>query len=197
MNCTIDYYNKNANQFIDNTSKVDFESHQNLFLKKLSEGAYILDFGCGSGRDTKAFLDKGYAVTAVDGSKELCILASQYTGIDVKQMMFQELNECEVYDGIWACASILHLSKDELLIVIAKMCKALKQDGIIYMSFKYGEFEGYRKGRYFIDMTEATFEKLIVSVTELVLEDQWISHDVRHERKSERWLNMILRKRKT
>jgi 2-polyprenyl-3-methyl-5-hydroxy-6-metoxy-1,4-benzoquinol methylase len=196
MNCTIDYYNKNANQFIDNTSKVDFESHQNLFLKKLSEGAYILDFGCGSGRDTKAFLDKGYAVTAVDGSKELCILASQYTGIDVKQMMFQELNECEVYDGIWACASILHLSKDELLIVIAKMCKALKQDGIIYMSFKYGEFEGYRKGRYFIDMTEATFEKLIVSVTELVLEDQWISHDVRHERKSERWLNMILRKRK-
>lgn len=194
MNCTIDYYNKNANQFIDNTSKVDFESHQNLFLKKLSEGAYILDFGCGSGRDTKAFLDKGYAVTAVDGSKELCILASQYTGIDVKQMMFQELNECEVYDGIWACASILHLSKDELLIVIAKMCKALKQDGIIYMSFKYGEFEGYRKGRYFIDMTEATFEKLIVSVTELVLEDQWISHDVRHERKSERWLNMILRK---
>lgn len=196
MNCTIDYYNKNANQFIDNTSKVDFESHQNLFLKKLSEGAYILDFGCGSGRDTKAFLDKGYAVTAVDGSKELCILASQYTGIDVKQMMFQELNECEVYDGIWSCASILHLSKDELLIVIAKMCKALKQDGIIYMSFKYGEFEGYRKGRYFIDMTEATFEKLIVSVTELVLEDQWISHDVRHERKSERWLNMILRKRK-
>lgn len=196
MNCTIDYYNKNANQFIDNTSKVDFESHQNLFLKKLSEGAYILDFGCGSGRDTKAFLDKGYAVIAVDGSKELCILASQYTGIDVKQMMFQELNECEVYDGIWACASILHLSKDELLIVIAKMCKALKQDGIIYMSFKYGEFEGYRKGRYFIDMTEATFEKLIVSVTELVLEDQWISHDVRHERKSERWLNMILRKRK-
>lgn len=196
MNCTIDYYNKNANQFIDNTSKVDFESHQNLFLKKLSEGAYILDFGCGSGRDTKAFLDKGYAVTAVDGSKELCILASQYTGIDVKQMMFQELNECEVYDGIWACASILHLSKDELLIVIAKMCEALKQDGIIYMSFKYGEFEGYRKGRYFIDMTEATFEKLIVSVTELVLEDQWISHDVRHERKSERWLNMILRKRK-
>lgn len=194
MNCTIDYYNKNANQFIDNTSKVDFESHQNLFLKKLSEGAYILDFGCGSGRDTKAFLDKGYAVTAVDGSKELCILASQYTGRDVKQMMFQELNECEVYDGIWACASILHLSKDELLIVIAKMCKALKQDGIIYMSFKYGEFEGYRKGRYFIDMTEATFEKLIVSVTELVLEDQWISHDVRHERKSERWLNMILRK---
>ena len=111
-------------------------------------------------------------------------------------MMFQELNECEVYDGIWACASILHLSKDELLIVIAKMCEALKQDGIIYMSFKYGEFEGYRKGRYFIDMTEATFEKLIVSVTELVLEDQWISHDVRHERKSERWLNMILRKRK-
>ncbi|MDD4112216.1 MAG: class I SAM-dependent methyltransferase [Clostridiaceae bacterium] len=196
MNCTIDYYNKNANQFIDNTSKVDFESHQNLFLKKLSEGAYILDFGCGSGRDTKAFLDKGYAVIAVDGSKELCILASQYTGIDVKQMMFQELNECEVYDGIWACASILHLSKDELLIVIAKMCEALKQDGIIYMSFKYGEFEGYRKGRYFIDMTEATFEKLIVSVTELVLEDQWISHDVRHERKSERWLNMILRKRK-
>jgi len=195
MSYTIDYYNKNANQFIDNSSKVDFEYHQNRFLKKLAEGAYILDFGCGSGRDTKAFLDKGYAVSAIDGSKELCILASEYTGTDVKQMMFQELNEYGVYDGIWACASILHLSKDELLIVIMKMCEALKKDGIIYTSFKYGEFEGYRNGRYFIDMTEAKFGKLIVSVPELILEDQWISHDVRAGREDERWINLILRKK--
>jgi hypothetical protein len=110
-------------------------------------------------------------------------------------MTFQELNEYKVYDGIWACASILHLSKEELLIVIVKMCEALKNNGIIYTSFKYGEFEGYRKSRYFIDMTEATFGKFIASVPELVIEDQWISCDVRPGREGERWLNLIIRKK--
>lgn len=195
MNHTIDYYNKNANQFMETTSNVDFVMNQNRFLNKISDGAHILDFGCGSGRDTKYFLDKGYKVTAIDGSKELCALASQYTGIDVKQIVFQELKEYGVYDGIWACASILHLPKDELIIVLLKMCQSLKQNGIIYTSFKYGEYEGDRNGRYFIDMTEESFFKLIGYVPELLIEDQWISFDVRTGREDERWLNLMLRKK--
>ena len=129
-NKTIDYYNKNADSFIQGTVSVDFKETQDKFLKLLT-GKKVLDFGCGSGRDTKYFLESGFDVTATDGSEELCKSASTYTGIQVKHMLFQDLNEADCYDGIWACSSILHLSKDELRIVINKMSRALKPNGII------------------------------------------------------------------
>ncbi len=127
----------------------------------LSAALSVLDFGCGSGRDAKYFIDKGLEVTATDGSEELCKLASEYAGIPVRCMLFQELDDVERYDGIWACSSILHLPKDELRPVLKKMTKALKPDGIIYTSFKYGDFEGERNGRYFTDFTEESFAEFM------------------------------------
>ena len=121
---TLDYYNQNAQSFASGTVSVDFHETQDRFLKLLDKGSLVLDFGCGSGRDTKYFLEHGYQVDAIDGSKELCKIASEYTGITVKQMLFQELNETEKYDGIWACSSILHRSKEELKTVLKKMIAA-------------------------------------------------------------------------
>ena len=143
-NKTLDYYNKNASSFAETTMDVDFHETQKHFQKLLPEQGYILDFGCGSGRDTKYFLNQNFQVDAIDGSEELCRIASDYTGIKIKKMLFNELDEVEKYDGIWACSSILHLPKDELQKVLKKMVKALKKDGIIYTSFKYGDFEGKR-----------------------------------------------------
>lgn len=194
MNPTIDYYNLNAENFIENTQNVDMHLVQNRFLRLLDENASILDFGCGSGRDTRYFLDKGYQVTATDGSAELCRRASVFTGIEVKEMMFEELDEIDTYDGIWACSSILHLPKIELLPVICKMCMALKDSGVIYTSFKYSDFEGVRNGRYFTDFTEDSFKKFIAKIPELTIEDYWITDDVRAGRSDEKWLNLILRK---
>ena len=191
---TLDYYNLNADKFVASTLQVDFEETQKKFIEKLDKGAFILDFGCGSGRDTKYFLDNGYKVDAVDGSKELCRRASEYTGISVKNMMFTELNVKEKYDGIWACSSILHLTKDELENVMNKMTAALKLNGIIYASFKYGNFSGERNGRYFTDMTEETFEELIKKIDGITLEEQWITSDVRVGRGEEKWLNVLLRR---
>ena len=95
MRKTLLYYEQNAENFIRETRDVDFSEVQELFLSKLEKGALILDFGCGSGRDTKYFSDRGYLVEAVDGSAEMCRAASRYTGIEVKQMLFQELEEYE------------------------------------------------------------------------------------------------------
>jgi SAM-dependent methyltransferase len=164
------------------------------FLRYMPEKACILDFGCGSGRDTKAFLERGYRVDATDGSGELCRSASKFTGIPVKQMLFQELSAKEQYDGIWACSSILHLSSEELPPVLNKMAAALKDKGIIYTSFKYGDFEGMRNGRYFTDLTEESFEDILLSIEDLVTEKLWITSDVRPGRGEEKWLNLILRK---
>ena len=194
MDNTIEYYNKNAEQFVQGTLYVDFKVTQERFLSKLSVDTCILDFGCGSGRDTKYFLDKGYQVEATDGSAELCKLASEYTGICVKQMLFEELDECEKYDGIWACSSILHLDKRSLRDVLKKMVAALKANGVVYTSFKYGDFEGERNGRYFVDFTPETFVEYMQEVPELQIEEYWITSDVRPGRGEEKWLNLILRK---
>lgn len=192
---TINYYNTNAKNFAKGTVSVEFTQTQNHFIEKLSKTAIILDFGCGSGRDTKYFLEQGFQVEAIDGSKELCRIASEYTGINVRQMFFQELNEVERYDGIWACSSILHLPVNELGEVIQKMAAALKKNGIIYTSFKYGTFEGERNGRYFTDRTEASFADLIKDMDDLEIQEQWITSDVRPGRGEEKWLNLILRKK--
>ena len=194
MDKTIEYYNQNADMFAQGTRLVDFTVVQERFAKMLPVGSRILDFGCGSGRDTKYFLEKGYRVEATDGSSELCKLASDFTGIEVKEMLFQDLDVSGKYEGIWACSSILHLSKKELLPVIQKMCDALKDNGVIYTSFKYGDFEGERNGRYFTDFTEDTFDKFIKVIPELTIEEEWITSDVRPGRGEEKWLNLILRK---
>ena len=194
MDYTIDYYNQNAKNFIENTQNVDMHLAQDKFLQLLDSQSSILDFGCGSGRDTKYFLEKGYHVTATDGSAELCKLASAFTGIEVKEMLFQELDDINKYDGIWACSSILHLPKKELFPVLRKKCIALKSAGVIYSSFKYGDFEGERNGRYFTDFTEDTFRDFIKDIPELTIEDHWITSDVRPGRGNEKWLNLIIRK---
>lgn len=193
VNKTLIYYNQNADSFIEGTVSVNFKEVQDKFLQMLS-GKKILDFGCGSGRDTMYFLKSGFDVTATDGSEELCKYASEYTGIHVKQMLFQDLDEVDYYDGIWACSSILHLSKNELRIVMNKMSRALKAGGIIYTSFKYGNFEGERNGRFFTDFTIDEFTDFVKDVKEMAIEEYWITGDVRPGRGDERWLNLILRK---
>ena len=195
MDKTLNYYNENAQSFASGTVSVEFTEMQDRFLEKLDPGAYILDFGCGAGRDTKYFLSQGYLVDAIDGSEQLCRIASDHTGIKVRQMLFQELEVNEKYDGIWACASILHLPKKELKEVLKKMLTALKTDGWIYTSFKYGEYEGNRNGRYFTDFTTYTFKDFIHDMHGLKIEEHWITGDVRPGRGEEKWLNLLLQKK--
>lgn len=191
---TLAYYAAHAQEFADSTVDVEFSQTQHRFEALLPPAARILDFGCGSGRDSKHFLEAGYDVVATDGSPELCLYASKLTGIPVRNERFQDLADVCAYDGIWACSSILHLAKVELPHVLALMVRALKPHGIIYTSFKYGDFEGMRNGRYFSDFTEPELRSLIGPIPQLAIEDLWTSGDVRPGRESERWLNVLLRK---
>ena len=192
---TIEYYNENVSKFVNDTQDVVFCATQDLFLSYLNEGDSILDLGCGSGRDTKYFLSKGYKVDATDGSEEICKVASDYTGINVKCLLFNELDEIDKYDGIWACASILHLDRDDLIDVFNRIARALKDNGILYTSFKYSEFEGMRNGRYFTDFTLESFNEFQTNIPEFIIEKKWITRDVRAGREDEKWLNLIMRKK--
>ena len=193
-NSTLDYYNKNADSFFKRTINHIITDTQKSFCEKIPKNGRILDFGCGSGRDSKLFINMGYEVDAIDGSIEICKVASSYIGINVKHMLFQDLKEKEKYDGIWACSSILHLPKKELIDVLKKMSDALKTRGIIYTSFKYGDFEGERNERHFTDFTEKSFNSFIKDIKELKILECWITNDVRTQKSNEKWLNVFLQK---
>lgn len=195
MNQTIDYYNQNAAAYVNSTLDVQFTAVQDRFLSFLSEGGRILDFGCGSGRDAKYFRGKGFSVDAIDGSEELCKIASQNTGIDVKQCLFEDFTAPEeTYDGVWACSSILHLPKSKLLPVMGTLVRVVKTGGYIYTSFKYGDFEGVRHGRHFTFFTEDSFQEFLECIEGVEIVDQWVAGDVRPGREEEQWLNLILKK---
>ena len=193
-NQTLQFYERNAGEFADGTRTADMTDTRSRFAACLPAGGTVLDFGCGSGRDTKAFLDMGFAVEATDGSGELCRLASAYTGIKVRCESFGELDARERYDGIWACASILHLPREELADVLGKISAALKPGGVLYTSFKYGDFEGMRNGRYFTCFTEGTLAGFWENVKGLQVFDLWITGDVRPDRKEEQWINLLARR---
>lgn len=192
---TLNYYESNAKEYFKKTVNVNFAETRAVFLDNLEDGAYILDFGCGSGRDAKAFKDAGYRVDALDGPAELCRLASDYAKMEVKHMCFTDFHEKETYDGIWACASLLHLPYDALKEVVGRLCTGLKENGILYASFKYGNFEGVRDGRYYTDFNEEKTERLLREVPGLQLEKQWVSMDALPRRDGVRWLNFLGRKR--
>lgn len=195
-NRTLDYYNSHASDFAEGTRHVDFSPLQNEFISRIRQGGNVLDLGCGSGRDSKAFLACGFQVTAVDGSRELCDLASAYIGQEVICADFREYEPAETFDGIWACASLLHLAKEDILPVIGKLAEHLSDDGCFYLSFKYGDFSGERNGRYFTDMTEETFGDLIRKIPSVEISDQFVTADARPDRSEEKWLNVFLKKSK-
>ena len=132
-------------------------------------------------------------MTAVDGSPELCRIASEYIGREVICRDFFDVTETEAYDGIWACASLLHVEKERLPELMEKLQRALKEKGILYVSFKEGSFSGMRKGRYFTDMTEDEMAGLFAgSSWEKVR--VWESRDVREDHPDEQWVNGLYRK---
>lgn len=193
MSDSLSYYNANADSFFDSTIEADVSDLRYRFLAYHSSDAHILDLGCGSGRDVKAFLDMGYKVDALDGSEELCKKASEYTGIQVKCSDYESLDAVDKYDGVWACASLLHVRYDALSSVFKKIRTALKTGGILYMSFKIGDRDELRDGRYFTDMNDERFDALNISDLGFDLMDKWETTDVRPERDI-RWFNVIVKK---
>ncbi len=190
---TIDYYNKHAEEFTASTFEVDMESLYQPFLVELQEGARILDVGCGPGRDTLAFKNKGYQVDAIDYSEELVKKATQLTGIPVRLQSFYEIDADQAYDGIWACASLLHCERTRLKEVIGKLLSALKPNGMLYMSFKHGDLDREKDGRHFTDLNEVQVKELLNQWDDVSQLKQWITIDQRPNR-SEKWLNILLKK---
>ena len=190
---TKDYYDNNAQEFVNSTFMVDMQSLYQPFLNLLPDFGQILDLGCGSGRDALAFKNMGYQIEAMDYSAELVKQASDLTGIEVRLQSFYDLDEINTYDGIWACASLLHCERHRLVDVLQRMIQSLKANGVIYMSFKYGDQDREKDGREFTDLNEQQAGELLDHFNQVSLAKQWISIDKRPDR-TEQWLNLLWKK---
>lgn len=165
---TIDYYDTNAQSFYERTNKVNLADEYSKFLRLLPVKAHILDAGCGSGRDSKYFLDQGYTVTAFDASKEMVKYATHNTGLKVLQLFFQDLTFCETFDGIWANCSLIHVPYEETRTVFKKIHNALKPNGIFYAIYKYGDNFMQIGERQFWNMTEKTILPYLDDMFEII-----------------------------
>lgn len=194
MNHSVDYYDRHAAQFFEHSHAVNMQPIYTPFLKYIPAQGRILDLGCGSGRDALAFKNMAYTVEASDYSRELVEKARQHTGLNVRYESFYDLAEHEQYDGIWACASLLHCERSRLVEVLTRIITALKDQAVCYLSFKYGDQDRNQAGRYFTDLNEAQFAQVLSSIPHTHLLQQWITQDQRPDR-SEQWLNIIVQKK--
>lgn len=219
MNQTIAYYDNNAEEFCASTQDADMSCCREKFVQYLSGGdgadaigentctfttipndntivkdeiKHILDAGCGSGRDSKVFMELGYQVTAIDASIKMCAKAEKWIGQPVLHMTFDEIEFENEFDGIWACASLLHIAKNEMPDILKRFRLALKEDGIIYASFKYGNDERVVNGRFFNDYDEAVAELFESNGFEIL--EVFVTQDVREDKGRESWVNVVGRK---
>lgn len=193
---TLDYYNKNSEEYFNSTLNVDMTNTYKEFLKLVPEGGKILDLGCGSGRDSMNFIKLGYEVTAVDGAKELAKRASVLLGKEVIVSTFEELELKEKFHGIWACASLLHIKREDLKIVLNNLYNNLEDNGVFYMSFKYGEKEYVDdKNRYFNCFTDESIISFINENTKFNILDLYITEDKLGRVNEVKWVNLICNKK--
>lgn len=192
MDDTIAYYDRHARNFVDDTLSIDMTPLYRRFLPLLPAGGHILDAGCGPGRDARAFRDLGYRVTAFDASLSMVEIASRRLGVPVQHLRFQECDIRGQFDGVWACASLLHIPLAELTDALLRLAAALKPSGVFYLSFKYGRGEREHHGRRFTDLDEAGLAERLRTVERLKIRETWTTSDLRPGRESEDWLNALL-----
>ena len=193
-NPNIEYYNENAKSFIEGTVNADMSLWRDKFESYVPDGGRVLDAGCGSGRDSKAFMQHGFSVVAFDAARKMCKAASELLGQEVWQMRFDEITFEDEFDGVWACASLLHVPGEELPETMQKLKKSLGDKGIIYVSFKYGDGPMTKGERTFINFNENTV-KTLLEVAGFEVIETGITGDVREGRSDEKWINAIGRKK--
>ena len=204
---SVSFYNAHATEYAALTVKADMSPAYDRFLAYLPAGAAILDAGCGSGRDSLFFLKNGYDVTLLDASEGMCRCAEELTGRKALCMSFGDIDFADRFDGIWACASLLHVPENELENVLVKFHRALNRDGVLYASWKYGEAERTDGDRFYCDMTEEKLQNVLARVgTEARASTEvcaglfdwlecWVAEDALPVAREQKWLNVVLRKR--
>ncbi len=188
----ISYYDEDECDFLSTTQNLDMTSSIIPFLDGIKKGGLILDVGCGSGRDSKFFLDKGYAVIAIEPSVKNRNYASALLKQDVLNIKVEDITFEDTFDGVWACASLLHLDREKLKLSFNLLYKALKKGGIMYASFKCRDEDFIKDKCSFTCFTADKLSSFIKEYTPFQIISIHNTSDVREERKGDEWINIYL-----
>lgn len=188
------YYNEHAKEFYEGSINADMSELINKFTSYLQPGAHILDAGSGVGRDTKTFLEMGFKVSAFDASEEMVKMSTEYAGVQTRLLKFEDMDYENEFDGIWACASLLHVKKEDMEVVFSKLSKALKQNGILFVSYKDRDEDYEKDGRNFSCFTNDEFDTFMQKFEDFKILSKFTTFDVRPNRIGEKWLNAIVAK---
>lgn len=191
---SIGFYEQNAEDFFNRSVDADMSVGRAEFTALLPSGGRVLDAGCGSGRDALAFARMGFDVTAMEASPRLAELARAHTGLPIKVMTFNDVAWRDTFDGVWACASLLHIARADLAAAVGRLREALRPGGVLWMSFKYGAGERQTGERRFTDLDEAGATALLGETGSLDLLALETTEDVRDGRAGDRWLTVIARR---
>jgi SAM-dependent methyltransferase len=193
-----EYYNQHSAAFIETTRDVDMSDTRGRFLAAVPSrsggSARVLDAGSGSGRDSLAFRCLGYDVKAFDASPAMVSATQAHASVPTRLMRFEEFTWEHPFEGIWACASLLHVAEVDLPRVVDRLAAHLVPDGALYLCFKRGTGERVKDGRRFTDMTAESLAALLDGCSAFIEPDIWESRDCRPDRASEMWVNAMVKK---
>lgn len=186
------FYDINADDYFDATVGLDMSPERNRFTAALPSNGAVLDAGCGSGRDIQAFAVAGYRVKAFDASREMAVRATRLSGISVEVLRFAELKWEREFDGVWACASMVHLPPTDLEGALRAVMRALREGGVLYVSLKKGT-GSYRDetGRHYY-LHELAGVQPLLEATGFTLLSYWETGSKREA--SMQWGNYLCRK---
>lgn len=194
IDSTVSYYDDHAEEYFRSTVNIDFSNTCDKFLSFLNPGDKIIDLGAGSGRDLAYFMNKGFEVDGIDASSEMCRLATLYLGKDIICQRIQDWNPKEKYNGIWANASLLHISQDEVECFLTKVDQFLTRNGILYLSVKEGIPTGLDAfGRHYTGFTLDQICNLVLKNNKLKIIECWVTED-KLNRYDVKWINIIAQK---
>ena len=191
---SVDYYNNNSESFIKDTRNIDMKKNYEVFLANVPDRGLILDAGCGSGRDSLIFQKLGYRVDAFDGSSSMVSEAKKLTGLNIELSTFEDFEFNRFYNGIWACASLLHVRRVNLVSILTRLSEGLISGGVLYSSFKYGNNERLNGERYFNDINEHVLKAYVDTVPNISVMQTWVTGNRRTNDNDEKWLNSLLLK---
>jgi len=191
---SISYYNTYPEKFIQRTIDANMSKHHNNFVKYIKKGGTILDLGCGSGRDSLFFHNNGYQVTSIDGAIKMVEYCKTILSNPVIHNTFDDYLPDSKFDGIWACASLLHVERNHLSSIINKYIAQLKTNGIFFMSFKDRAEDFEKEGRHFTCFDKKRLLEFIMQYKNIQILEVTEAIDVRDHTADQSWVSIIIKK---
>ena len=193
---TIQSYNKFAKNYVDSTFDTILQYQLTQFTSFL-KGGKVLDAGAGSGRDSIYLKEEGFTVSAIDISSEIAKEAKKKTKVNIKEMDLRKLDfKDKSFDGIWCCASFIHIPKKDTEKTLKEFNRVLKEQGVLYLGLREGTSEGLEPS------TNLSREEVFISyytqneIESLIKETDFdiITSYIEQDNEGNSWINLFARK---